>query len=117
MTTRAPLEKGKANMHGRGTLAVAALICAIVMALGAPSALAQGPTQQGYDETNILGNIQSEGTPPKRPPPPSTNQATPKREEESLPFTGLDLGVLALMGVVLLGTGVAIKRTTRSNPA
>jgi len=35
----------------------------------------------------------------------------------SLPFTGLELGVFAIAGVALLGTGLVLRRSVRSGGA
>lgn len=35
----------------------------------------------------------------------------------SLPFTGLEVGVVLVAGLALLGTGVAVRRVSRSGPA
>ncbi len=97
-----------------------ALLTTLLLALGGGAALAQGtPSERGYDESlGVIGEIQSEEpTPPNRdedtPEPPIT---PPPVEEGDLPFTGLDLGIVALMGAALLGTGLALRRTTRRSP-
>ena len=41
--------------------------------------------------------------------------ATAADTSGELPFTGLELGVFALVGAGLLGTGLALRRTVRSN--
>lgn len=65
----------------------------VTMMLAAP-ALADSPTQSAYG---------CHGCEPLTPPSGST-----------LPFTGLNLGLLALFGVLLLGAGFAVRRSTRS---
>jgi hypothetical protein len=67
----------------------------------------------------VIGEIQSEEpTPPaqreEQPTPPPA--APPQQQEGDLPFTGLDLGIVAAMGIVLLGTGLVLRRTTRRSP-
>jgi hypothetical protein len=37
-------------------------------------------------------------------------------ESGTLPFTGLDVGLIALVGVGLVGTGLVIRRTNRHAP-
>ncbi len=71
------------------------------MAMTAP-ALAQTPTASAYDESQVLGELEN---PPDKPPPSTDN---------SLPFTGLDVAVLVLMGVGLVGTGFVIRRNVSS---
>lgn len=92
------------------------LLTTLLLIFGAANAFAQGsPSERGYDESlGVIGEIQSEEPPndttteeQPTPPPP------PVREESDLPFTGLDLGIVALMGVALLGTGLVLRRSTR----
>jgi hypothetical protein len=74
------------------------LVCvAFVLALAMP-AYAQSPTQDAYaglagvEQDSSGGDAASGG---------------------SLPFTGLELAVVALVGVGLLGTGIAVHRATQ----
>jgi hypothetical protein len=97
-----------------------ALLTTLLLAMGGGTALAQGtPSSRGYDESlGVIGEIQSEEpTPPsqteQQPTPPST---PPQQQEGDLPFTGLDLGIIAAMGAVLLGTGLVLRRSTRRSP-
>ena len=95
-----------------------ALLAIMLLAFSATSAYAQTAPREGYDESlGVIGEIQSEEpTPPgdreEQPTPPVQQQ----QEEGSLPFTGLDLGIVALMGAALLGTGLVLRRTTRRSP-
>ena len=98
-----------------------ALLATLLLAIGGGTAFAQGsPSSRGYDESlGVIGEIQSEEpTPPtqreEQPTPPQT--PPPVQEEGDLPFTGLDLGIVAALGVVLLGTGLVLRRTTRRAP-
>jgi hypothetical protein len=99
-------------------------IATTVLALAATPALAQEPTDRGYDETlGVIGQVDTPSTPQSESAPSQgttapAEEATPtpaqpvKEESGSLPFTGLDIGIVALMGLVLLGVGVALRRTT-----
>ena len=114
------------------------VICVLAVAFAAPAASAQAPTLEGYDETGqdgeSLGAI--EGLPPSDGSggtSPGTEGSDPGTEEgateegtteegateeaatESLPFTGLDVGIVALLGAALLGTGIAVRRVSRSS--
>ena len=97
-----------------------ALFTALLLALGATTAFAQSsPSARGYDESlGVIGEIQEEEpTPPAQQEEQPTPPAAPQQQEEgNLPFTGLDLGIVALMGAVLLGTGLVLRRTTRRSP-
>lgn len=46
-----------------------------------------------------------------------TAAATPAAEisEGALPFTGLDVGVIAALAITLMGLGLVLRRTTRTN--
>ena len=98
-----------------------ALIATLLLAIGGGTALAQGtPSSRGYDESlGVIGEIQSEE--PTQPqeqnaPAPAPTPAPQQQQEGSLPFTGLDLGIVAAMGAILLGTGLVLRRTTRRSP-
>jgi hypothetical protein len=81
------------------------LVLALAMISMATPALAQTSTARGYDESQVLGELEN-------PPPPNT----PPKSTSSLPFTGLDLAVVVLMGAGLLGTGLVIRRNVSSRP-
>ena len=86
-------------------ISIIGLVCCLVLALSAP-AYAQSSTQRGYDETTVLGGIESSDD--------ETAAPTPRKlTSNELPFTGLDVAVVAMMGAALLGTGFAIRRTAR----
>lgn len=103
----------------------------LAFAVPASGALAQGdPTVRGYPEADVLGEVGTveESTPSQQPQPtraaqpeaqPATQAApatAPVRAQDtgsSLPFTGLEVGIVALMGAMLLGTGAVLRRTTR----
>jgi hypothetical protein len=93
-------------------LVLVACVCAIGIAVMASSASAQTASQQGYDESALLGQVggpdagQEAGTEP-------VSASSPSSSNGSLPFTGLDLAILALMGGVLVMTGVALRRAGR----
>lgn len=113
-------------------------VAVICTALIAPAASAQTPAKTGYDETGVLpqlpkgevlGNNDGGNADDVIPPPASTaptgredapTPATPTVRRETgappvkvgeLPFTGLDVGIVALLGVLLLGTGFAMRRS------
>lgn len=98
-----------------------ALLTSLLLAIGGGTAFAQSaPSARGYDESlGVIGEIQSEEpTPPQAAgQQPSTPAAPAQQSEGSLPFTGLDLGIVALMGGALLGTGLVLRRTTRRSPS
>jgi hypothetical protein len=104
-----------------------ATLVAVIAATGGTTAQAQSPSERGYDETlGVIGQVDTPSpqaaeapsedvtTTPEAAPTP----AQPVAEEEgNLPFTGLDLGIVALMGAALLGTGFALRRSTHRSDA
>jgi hypothetical protein len=98
-------------------IAATSILITMLVALSASVAFAQGssPSAQGYDrELGVIGEIE-QVEPPASNNTPSSSASTPPQaaEEGDLPFTGLELGLVALMGVALLGTGVALRRVSR----
>lgn len=93
-------------------LVLVACVCAIGIAVMASSASAQTASQQGYDESALLGQV---GGPDggQEAGPVSVSSPSPSSSNGSLPFTGLDLAILVLMGGVLVVTGVALRRAAR----
>jgi hypothetical protein len=80
---------------------VLALACGLVLALSS-TALAQSPGGDAYGGVGASQEVQA------------TNQVvttSPSAESTgSLPFTGLDIGLVAIAGVGLGGLGFAIRR-------
>ena len=91
-----------------------ALMLAIA-ALAVPAAsLAGSPTNAEYDTTNHQIAAAGGGGGPSEPSGPSgggDNNAV----ISGLPFTGFDVGILALASVALLGSGLMLRRL--SDPA
>lgn len=67
-------------------------VCAAIFTLATP-ALADSPTQSAYgcQGCNVITH-----------------------DGPDLPFTGLNLGLLVLFGVLLVGTGLAVRHSARS---
>lgn len=91
-----------------------------VMLLGAPSAMAATSAQSGYSKPG--GIIQTEinnGGGDHNPAAVTENSSpggvTETRSSGSLPFTGLDVVLVAAAGGLLLGLGVAMRRLTRTS--
>lgn len=100
---------------------IAALVACI--ALGLPStALATSPTQDAYG--GIAGQQEGGGNSPSQAVVNATETSsavpavavaeTPASSSGTLPFTGLEVGVIAVVGLCLIGGGVALYRTSRS---
>jgi hypothetical protein len=82
-------------------------IMAMVLSIGVPVAGAQSAAQQGYDETGILGSVDETGG-----NGPGSVQSV-SNEGDSLPFTGMDVGILLVLGAAAVGTGFAVRRVVR----
>ena len=82
-----------------------------IVALAVPSAsLAGAPSNSQYDTTNHQIAAAGGGGGPSEPSGPSDDPVI-----SGLPFTGFDVGVLALASVALLGSGLMLRRL--SDPA
>lgn len=76
------------------------VLALVLLAVTAGIASAQNATQDAYG--GLLGQQSSSGP-------------TAKQSGASLPFTGFDVALVALIGVGLVGTGLVVRRTVRSN--
>lgn len=81
------------------------LILMMVAALAVPSAAA---ASSGY--TNVAG-VNEGGSDGSSGTPSAVASAGEPSSTGVLPFTGLELGLMFGAGVVLVGTGVALRRT------
>ena len=87
------------------------------------TALAQdNPTEDAYG--GVLGeevsNQDDSGSPAavqEESAPPATPVAAQQNSTDSLPFTGFELGLVALAGFGLVALGVAMRRGTRRSTA
>ena len=92
-------------------LAVGAFVCASLAAI-APAGYAQTPAQSGYGTP--AGSVEQElGQNEPREVRRATARA-PSDESSALPFTGLDLGLVAGVGGALLAFGFAVRRVVGS---
>ena len=84
---------------------LALLVVCFSVALGAlaPTAFGQSATEDNY--TPLAGQQADPGDPTVR-----------SSDGGSLPFTGLEAGLVALAGAALLGTGLLVRRASRSEP-
>ena len=106
----------------RKTLAIA--IASVLMAMSLTSVAFAQSSVDGYApddgavQNQIEGNDDS-GTPSNTTEPGTESgttpqaSASPSNDSGSLPFTGLDLALLAGAGAVLLGLGLGMRQLTR----
>lgn len=91
----------------------------LVVALMAPSAAFASSGQQGYGGNNLAGLQQGNGNGPgsssgTSPDAQKAQKAQTANTGSTLPFTGADLGVLAVAGGALMALGVGLRRLTQS---
>jgi hypothetical protein len=89
----------------------------VALCLVVPSAaLAQSSSLEGYSEprAEIEGSSTGGGDPGDRS---GGDPAAETAGSNSLPFTGLDLGLMAAGGVVLAGMGFGMRRLSRAPDA
>lgn len=79
--------------------------------LSPATAFAASATQDAYDG----GDVQNEtDTGSNDDTTPDTQEASPSStSNSSLPFTGLEAGLIAAAGIGLAGTGIVLRRSTR----
>jgi hypothetical protein len=76
------------------------VLALILLSVTASVAMAGNATQDAYG--GLLGQQSSSGP-------------TAKQAGASLPFTGFDVAIVALLGIGLVATGLVVRRTVRSN--
>lgn len=102
-------------------LALIMAVVAVVFTSGAPAYAASSVGDAyGGNGGGILGAVENGGgntggngggSQPASTPAPATVQVA--SSESTLPFTGLDLGLLAIGGIALVGVGVGLRRFAR----
>jgi len=92
---------------------LAVIAVAFVLALGG-TAFAQGsPTTDTYG--GVLGNeVENSGSSTGAP---TTVTSEAGADQGNLPFTGFQVGIVALAGIGLVALGFAMRRGTRRRPA
>lgn len=98
------------NRSNRVRRPVAALVLAVMaLAIGGLPAAAMAqqvtPTDEQY-ENGVLGAGTGAGT--------SSGTATDPGSGSELPFTGLDVAAIAVIGVGLVGAGLVVRRVSRT---
>jgi len=90
-------------------LALLMAVVALALVAVVPAAYGQGAVSDAYGGhgNGVLGAVNSGGG--SGTPPTQTTEAS----SGSLPFTGLDIGLLALGGCALVGVGVGLRRFAR----
>lgn len=92
-------------------LALLMAVVAVALAVAAPAYAANAVNDTyGGRGGGIVGTVDSGNGPTASTP--QQVQAT-NSDSGSLPFTGLDIGLLAIGGVALVGVGVGLRRFAR----
>jgi len=109
------------NSHSARLRRLVAL-AALSLTLFPAAAMAQSPSDDGYETDGPTVQNQVESGGPGAGSEPGTNpsaSAAPDDDGEKagLPFTGLDLGLLAGAGVLLVGLGAGMRVVLRLPPA
>lgn len=93
-------------------LALLMAVVAVALAVAAP-AYAQNAVSDAYAGRGggIVGTVDS-GNGPSASTPEQV-QTAGAGDDGSLPFTGLDIGLLAVGGIALVGVGVGLRRFAR----
>jgi hypothetical protein len=77
----------------------------------------EAPVAGEDEQGEVLGErVSSKPRAARKAAAPATTTAAPQVQTASageLPFTGLDTGLIAIMGAGLLGTGVVLRRRTQ----
>ena len=94
--------------NSRKTILAVMLTAVLTLALTAPAAFAQS-SQDGYIQEGPSVVDRTGGGPDS---PVSESGTSPSGDE--LPFTGLDLGLVAVAGASLMLLGFGMRRLTRS---
>ena len=103
-----------AGQRPRPRVGLWTVLALAIVALAVPSAsLAGSPTNSQYDTTNHQIAAAGGGGGPSGSGPSGGGSNEPVIS--GLPFTGFDVGVLALASVALLGSGLTLRRL--SDPA
>jgi hypothetical protein len=83
-------------------LLVFAVLIVVLSTASVAFAGSGGSAQQGYNDAAVAAQVAVK----QGPPPPTVTG--------SLPFTGTDLGIVSAAGVVLLATGLGLRRFARA---
>lgn len=92
------------------------LLLSAFLAFAPATAFAASATQDGYDDTDVVDTTDDGGdtTPQSTDDDVPEASATPSATStSSLPFTGMEAGLIAAAGLGLFGTGIALRRAGR----
>ena len=97
----------------------AAAFSAALLAVGAPAALAQSPSEEGYStpggvvQTQLQSGGDNGGNPATRTAAEPAAVRPAANSDSKLPFTGLDIALVVGAGGMLLLLGFGMRRLSR----
>ena len=98
------------------TSLLAVLAVAFVLVLGGTAMAQDSPTQDAYG--GVLGNeVENSGDTTANVQEVGGDSSSPGTPGGTLPFTGMQVGIVALVGIGLVSLGFAMRRGTRRPPA
>ncbi len=94
---------------------IATIIAALALLIPSTALAASSSTCQSYHQKvcNVSGLTQNQGPSEPSSAVNAASATTAGTNSSSLPFTGLDLGLLVVGGAVLLGAGMVVRRASR----
>ncbi|HEX7058356.1 MAG TPA: hypothetical protein VF176_00705 [Solirubrobacterales bacterium] len=122
MTGTSNIKTGLRAVISIAVLAAALVLPAQAFAQNDCSNVGSDPTAAQYcppsdvqvGDVNTQSNPNPSNNPSSASVPSGTAAVTTSNDGGSLPFTGLDVGILLLVATVLTGTGLALRRLTAS---
>jgi hypothetical protein len=88
-------------------VAIVAVVASLALCSLTGTAFAQSPTEDAYGQAEGIAQVAGSGG----------GSGGGSSGGGSLPFTGLEVGLMALAGAGLLATGFAVRRVSRGGPA
>jgi hypothetical protein len=82
------------------------VLCALCLGIATPAWANSSPTQGAYGGTGANQVSQVQDTTASRSPTATTSAAS----AGTLPFTGIDVGLVAAVAVALVGSGLVLRR-------
>jgi hypothetical protein len=105
-------------------VATVAVLASLVLSSVASTAFAQSPTQDAYSNVDAVQQVSAGGGAGGGESGgggggavEATTTTASNSGGGALPFTGLEVGLIALLGAGLVGTGFLVRRLSRSEPA
>ncbi|MDO9353214.1 MAG: hypothetical protein Q7T55_05935 [Solirubrobacteraceae bacterium] len=102
-------------LHRRLLALALSLLFVAAPAAVVPTAFAASATQTGYDDADevVPEEDDEEGVSPAEEEDTAEAQPSTTTSTGSLPFTGLEAGLIAAAGLGLVGTGLVLRRAAR----